>query len=286
VSTPLLQIIAARLALQGRRGRRLPRLPRQQFPLNVEREYSASVRGVLSPAHDIVKRELEPRLAGIAREAGIRDARADEYADTIAHVFGDMRVAYARIVSNDDMERAAKRGAADTERFNRGQINKQFRTLIPMDIVASSPRTTSAAAAFTRENIGLIRSIPQRYFDDLESTVLRSFRAGQRASQVAEALEERFHVSESRAHLIARDQIGKLNGELTKLRQTDLGLTRYKWRTSLDERVRAAHQELEGELFDWDGDDQPPEGHPGFPVQCRCSAEPHIEDLLEELRAA
>ena len=45
--------------------------------------------------------------------------------------------------------------------------------------------------------------------------------------------------------------------------------------------VHGNHWEREGQEFRWD---QPPEdGHPGQPIECRCSAEPIID--LEELDA-
>jgi SPP1 gp7 family putative phage head morphogenesis protein len=94
-------------------------------------------------------------------------------------------------------------------------------------------------------------------------------------------------VAANRAALIASDQIGKLNGELNQLRQTNLGVRRYRWSTSLDERVRKDHRELEGSIQEWA---KPPvvnrrtgeRGHPGQAVRCRCSAIPIIDDVLAD----
>ncbi len=46
-------------------------------------------------------------------------------------------------------------------------------------------------------------------------------------------------ISNSRAKLLARDQVGKLNGRLTQRRQQDIGVEMYIWSTSRDERMRA-----------------------------------------------
>ena len=100
------------------------------------------------------------------------------------------------------------------------------------------------------------------------------------AEEIAGELEDSYGVSARRAALIARDQIGKLNGEIARERQTELGIRRYKWRSSSDERVRPEHADRDGQIFEWS--DPPPDGHPGQPVQCRCWAEPLIDDLLND----
>lgn len=47
----------------------------------------------------------------------------------------------------------------------------------------------------------------------------------------------------------------------------------YIWRTKKDDKVRSAHAEREGEIFNWH---VPPEGgHPGEDYNCRCWAEPY-----------
>lgn len=84
-------------------------------------------------------------------------------------------------------------------------------------------------------------------------------------------------VGESRAALIAVDQIGKFNGIITKLRQEKLGIKSYIWRSVGDERVRVTHKAFNGNKFSWDKGS--PEGHPGQPIRCRCFAEPLFEEI-------
>ncbi len=98
-----------------------------------------------------------------------------------------------------------------------------------------------------------------------------------RVEDLADLLQGRTGVAESRAMLIARDQTTKLNGALNEIRQTEAGVTSYTWSTSLDERVRDEHSEREGEVFDWDS--PPEDGHPGEPIQCRCVAIPVVEEF-------
>jgi SPP1 gp7 family putative phage head morphogenesis protein len=77
----------------------------------------------------------------------------------------------------------------------------------------------------------------------------------------------------NRAKLIARDQVGKLNGQLNKTRQKAAGFDKYEWQTMQDKRVRPKHQALNGTIRTWG------EGiEPGFEVACRCSAIPVWDD--------
>jgi SPP1 gp7 family putative phage head morphogenesis protein len=128
--------------------------------------------------------------------------------------------------------------------------------------------------------VALIKSIPQQYFGDIEKRITAGVRSGTRWEDLAQELQDRYDVSESRAALIARDQVGKFYGELNEVRQTALGVKSFIWRTANDERVREEHADLEGETFDWDT--PPSEGIPGEAVNCRCFAEPVLDDLLSE----
>jgi SPP1 gp7 family putative phage head morphogenesis protein len=98
---------------------------------------------------------------------------------------------------------------------------------------------------------------------------------------MAEEIGRRFEVSESRAALIARDQVGKFYGALNAARQQDVGITHFLWRTANDERVRPEHIELNGERFAWSK--PPAEGMPGQPINCRCYADPDVGALLDSL---
>lgn len=88
-------------------------------------------------------------------------------------------------------------------------------------------------------------------------------------------LDEIERQERNRAALIGRDQVGKLNGRISEYEQRQLGIEEYIWVTAGDERVRASHRALNGHKFKWS--DPPPEGNPGYPIQCRCIADPIID---------
>ncbi|MEX3929754.1 phage minor head protein [Paraburkholderia sp. BR10936] len=124
-----------------------------------------------------------------------------------------------------------------------------------------------------RMNVELIRSIPSEYLRGLNQRVFLGVQQGARYETLASDIQELYGVTENRAKLIARDQTAKTNAAITQARQTDLGITHYRWSTAGDERVRETHAANEGKVFAWD--DPPAEtGHPGDDVNCRCVAIP------------
>jgi len=150
------------------------------------------------------------------------------------------------------------------------------------------------------DNIGLIKSLPERLTSRLEEKIKDIPKAGESRATVQKLLKETGDIGNRRAELIARDQIGKLNGDLTRLRQESLGGTMYIWRTSQDGRVREAHQALDGKICKWedptvyadtikeamDGEWKSRneigayEGHTGEDYECRCTAEMVMDDIL------
>ncbi len=141
----------------------------------------------------------------------------------------------------------------------------------------------AALAEATEANIALIKSIPTQYLDGIRETVQRAFAAGERFESVAKRIERVGDVTASRAKLIARDQVSKMNAAFNEVRQVSVGVEKYIWSTSHDERVRPSHRDMNGEVVAWkeprevDGE----RVHPGEPVNCRCVAIPVINVAAE-----
>lgn len=139
------------------------------------------------------------------------------------------------------------------------------------------------------ENAQLIKSIPAQMLDKVAAAVIDAVRSRSSIASLAGDLHKVFNISRNRAKIIARDQIAKLNGCLTRHRNLALGITRYKWLTCRDERVRASHEVLEGKICSWtdpsifknsinDSKWRQRDGikgvnfHPGLDIMCRCTS--------------
>jgi len=140
-----------------------------------------------------------------------------------------------------------------------------------MQSIIMNNGTDQVLAARVAENVSLIKSIPQQYMTQINSTVLEAVSGGNTRDGLAAEIQKRGDVTLNRARIIARDQVSKANASLNQIRQQNLGVVEYVWQTSLDERVRPTHRVKHGKTFRWDT--PPPDtGHPGHDYLCRCVA--------------
>jgi SPP1 gp7 family putative phage head morphogenesis protein len=130
-----------------------------------------------------------------------------------------------------------------------------------------------------RENVELITSIPEQYFDDLEDRLGKGWEAGASWETMVSDVMEIGDVAERRAAFIARDQTNKANAGFNRVRQQNLGINRAEWQTAGDGNVRETHAEMEGEIFDWDEAPLVGDEHlfPGEDYNCRCVGAPVLD---------
>lgn len=198
----------------------------------------------------------------------------------VQRALDNVQIITTRRISTKRIRETAQRQGTQLDLFTAKETTRQVKALIGIE-VASVADTTQQVARFVADNVKLIRSIPEQLLAEVETVISKGVTTGLRVESLAEQIEERFAVAQSRATLIARDQTMKLQGELTQVRQQALGVDSYTWQTSGDERVREEHRALDGKVFKWS--DPPSVGHPGSDFQCRCQAEFNADALLESL---
>jgi len=248
------------------------RIPRHVSPSSIEREYEAEIIAFLDNARVLVERDVMPAVIRLSRR--FDSQRYD--ADDINAILDELSERFFKAVPRGSLESLAEKTGKKTSDFQREQFRKQAKAALGIDIFRDG-NIAPKLGAFITENVALIKSVPNKYIDDVEKTIARGLRDGLRHEAIAKLIEERHKVAKSSAKLIARDQVGKFYGEVAGERQKAMGIERYIWRTVHDNRVRDEHAELDGQTFAWS--DPPSEGHPGFAINCRCFAEPIFEDF-------
>lgn len=151
------------------------------------------------------------------------------------------------------------------------------------------PGGRAALERFRDRNVALIESLPAQMASDVGTTLRETGVRDLHVRDVGKILESRFAVSRSKALFIARDQTLKLYGQVNEERHKAAGISRYRWISSDDERVRGNptglwpkggdHWSLHNGIFSYD---QPPivdprdgrRANPGQDYQCRCTAYP------------
>lgn len=187
----------------------------------------------------------------------------------------------------------ARRYAKELDKFNHGQAIKVMQSEVFI------PNIDKVIENFVEQNVRLVQGLSDEMSRLLEQRIISGVKKGYNASQLQKSIMYRlgidkgvFQTIKTRMELIAVDQIGKLNADLTEVRQTLLGVDEYIWRTRRDKYVRKEDAEKEGKIFRWN----PIQGvakvtvekfavkndKPGRKPRCRCWAEPILTNVLKK----
>ncbi|WP_116082091.1 phage minor head protein [Tropicimonas sp. IMCC34011] len=220
----------------------------------------------------MAKETRDSVIAELRRDRGLTtDAPGDSWFRRLRTVQRQLSSEAARMVENI-LRLDAKR---HTERFR----EDARRTLgIDLAAVVREEDLVEAIETALSRNVALITSLGEDAVNRVEQIVYTAGTNGTSLKEVRAQLQNAFSVTNSRAELIAQDQISKFNSDLNRLRQQQAGITKYIWKTSADERVRSLHQSLRGKEYRWGQPTGAEQGlPPGQPVRCRCRADPIVE---------
>ncbi len=140
-----------------------------------------------------------------------------------------------------------------------------------------TPAVRDAFQASLAENVGLIKSIPARYFEQVEGIVMRSYAAGRDLGAMVKDLKSLYPKAAERAALISRDQSNKANATVQRARQKELGIVEAVWLHShAGKEPRPTHVAMNGKRYNvdkgmWDSDVQE-WIFPGQLINCRCQS--------------
>ena len=138
-----------------------------------------------------------------------------------------------------------------------------------------TPAVRDAFNASLAENVGLIKSIPEKYLQQVEGVVMRSYSAGRDLETMVKELKTLYPAASHRAELIARDQSNKANAVVNRTRQMELGITEAIWMHShAGKNPRPDHVAANGKRY------KIAEGclisgehiQPGEEINCRCTS--------------
>jgi len=255
----------------SQKQRRFVAKRRWLYPVGLEREYQRFAKRLVKALLEAGKEEL----ASLQRLATYSTIKTDGVSADIITIMQAVRKRFGSKISDMQMEAEIRRLAKLTDDYNSKQFQAAIRSALQVDIFQHEPWLQELTNMWVAENVRLIKSIPEQFFGDVEGIVNRGLMDGSLGSEMGDDIKRVYEVTDRRSQLIARDQVGKLNGDLTKYRQTGVGIESYVWSTSKDSRVRPQHSAREGKEYKWIG--PPPGGHPGKAIYCRCVALPVID---------
>lgn len=251
------------------------RINSPQPPTAVVLFFNIAARKVAKDFARAVSKILYPRVANFAKkedDAARTDAEEDDddLDDLMAELEAAAEDSFEEEAFVSSWQKAATRALSHSKKeFDRLKIH-----------VPKEPKLKWLVDGWQRDIVARAKGVQASQLEKIRKILADG--EGHRAETLADEITRQVEdVTESRAEFIARDSVLTLNAKITQERQTSAGIEEYVWSTSLDERVREEHEDLDGETFSWDEGD-PQEGHPGEAENCRCVAYPILPELDDE----
>lgn len=253
----------------------------QRNILRYQEELLGTVRVVEGGARDLMREIRSAVTANAALKGTDASPDVDAVVRRFAARFGDIGLTarrLAKVAAKLNAKSVDERLAKEIHRAMGVDVGKLF----VHDVKMAAAMETAAAA-----NAALITDVRADVIAGVKNVVSEGWAAGKRWESMVDDIGQVMDTTETRARLIARDQVGKMNSAFNEARQTSAGIEMYDWSGVGDERERQSHRDMEGVRCRWDS---PPMvdgqlAHPGEPIQCRCGARP-VFVLLEQAEAA
>lgn len=262
------------------------------FPSSAEREFQRVANAYMRIVHKTLKEHL-PAIMAAYQHKEYGDSRYDDKTDISGKIdseFHDIAKQLESRLSDFSLEKFLEKIGNMSKEAALREWKRIVKNTLGIDLLDDYYKGDFYAQQlriWVDENVQKIKSIPNEALAEMKDVVLEGYLNGKSVRAIQKDIQERYNVSKSKAKAIARDQLGTLNAQITRLQQKDAGCSKYRWSDSHDSRVRDCHHALNGKTFSWD---DPPEMwyiskkqgkvytgrrcHPGEDFGCRCVAIP------------
>ncbi|WP_346235719.1 phage minor head protein [Lysinibacillus telephonicus] len=253
------------------------KVPDTRFPDTVAVTYNRAIKKMVNELGKetllLFDQYIAPGIV-VDRQDG-QEYLVDGQFDNINKMLRSLKNKASKVFSTTQIENAVRRFLKTLNNFNKNNISQQAK-VVGINPTQSEPWLKTFMEEKIEDNVGYITKIQEDYLNEVEEIVQEGIKKGSEAKQIRKQLVERIGMTERRAQFIAVDQTGSILGQMTAKRHQEMGVLKFKWRTSKDERVRESHRDLSNKVFSYDN---PPTVNgrkviPGEDYHCRCVAIP------------
>lgn len=303
-----IQLMKILFKTSGKRPTKKITSPRA-YPHGIERKYYRQLQNFFKPLTDYVRNfvneNMEELLRGDSPEVHLDAIPGDTFRGMIYNL-EDWLSVYMPDISELPADRnnnviltALGKTADEAMDFGNKEFTRILAQGIHVNLPTSAPWWNDMKASWVEDNYTLITSNAKNYVSKIntltEQAIVNGMSPGQLKKEIFAATES---LSDKHCKLLARDQMGKLNGQITQAQMEEVGLDMYVWSTAFDDRVRDSHAVMEGLLCRWDDASvcsydggktwvsRPSNAvqlHPGQDIQCRCVGLAYYPELTAEI---
>lgn len=258
-------------------------LPVPGYPVKPALEYNAQVQPLITEMLEEYARDLG--AIGMERDAII--TMDESLAEKARRQMNNLRKRFERLfareaprIAEDLVGGLDKASAVSTA----GSL-KQASEAITLKTKQHTPEMLRTMSAAVKENVALIKSIPEKFHHQIFDSVISSVSPGGHGLKtIVDTLTEYDGVTRRRAEFIALDQTRKVTGAMNAERMKTAGAKKFRWiHSGGGAEPRPLHKyELNGKIFSYDDlpiiDERTGErGLPGQLPNCKCQAQPIID---------
>jgi SPP1 gp7 family putative phage head morphogenesis protein len=282
---------------------------RRAYPYGIEKKYSRQLQFFFKPLTDYVEnfinQNMEPLLRGDSKDLHLDAIPGDTFRNMIYNLENWLSVYMPDISelpedkNNNVILAALGKTADEAMEFGNKEFSKMLDKGIHVNLPTSASWWNNMKNSWAQDNYTLITSNAKKYVSKINTLTEQAIVNGMSPKKLKDEIYKATEgLTQKHCKLIARDQMGKLNGQITQAQMQEIGLDYYVWSTAFDDRVRDSHAAMEGLLCRWDDAsvcsydggktwvDRPANAvqlHPGQDIQCRCVGLAYYPELTAEI---
>ena len=276
------------------------------YPHGIEQKFFRRLKSIFKPLTDYVNKYLDENMNALLRGDSLTINLDAIPGRTFRNMIANLEN-WISIYMPDTKDSKSKNviymslneTADEAKEFGEKEFEKMLKKGINVELPLSSDWWNDMKTSWAEDNYTLITSNAKNFVSKINTLTEQAIVNGLSSKQLMEDIKKATEgLSDKHCRLLARDQIGKLNGQITQAQMQEIGLDLYVWETSGDERVRSTHVPMDGLLCRWDDAsvcsynngktwEKRPAGavqlHPGQDIQCRCVALSYYPELISEM---
>mgnify|MGYP006427189907 CR=1 FL=1 len=216
---------------------------RKRIGKDAETFMRKQLRSLVNEVSRRVEKEVVPVVKGEKENFRLDNQDAvyttDGWADRIIAAIRAVAAQFSEELLGETYERIAQRTVSMAESESTDAFLKSVNEAAGVDMSAMLDQEgiQEYVEAANRQNVQLVKSVPQQQLDRIENAVLGGVRDGATIGQIIKQIRGATNTTRNQATRIARDQTAKLQSEITERRQRQSGIKFYQSIDVGDERV-------------------------------------------------